>query len=74
MGFNVEQLFDTNSSILTDLDPSSGSSKLEDIERDFNDFLKTIKIYTFVESTGISGFGPASNKVLTHPTFEGSLN
>lgn len=64
-------MFNTNSTILADLDPSSGSSKLEDIERDFNDFLKSMKIYTFQESTGVSGFGPASNKVVSGNTLIG---
>ncbi|KAL9624980.1 MAG: hypothetical protein Q9160_000709 [Pyrenula sp. 1 TL-2023] len=57
-------MFDTNTAILTDLNPSSGSSKLEDIERDFNPFLKHMKIYTFQESVAVTGFGPLSNKVV----------
>lgn len=56
-------MFDTNSAILNDLHPSSGSSKLEDIERDFNPFLKRMKIYTFQESVAVTGFGPLSNRV-----------
>ena len=55
--------FDTNTNILTDLDPSRGSSKLQDLERDFAPFLKKMKIYTFQESAGKLGFASAGGKV-----------
>ncbi|KAI9695684.1 MAG: hypothetical protein M1836_006136 [Candelina mexicana] len=57
---------DTNNAILRDLDPSSGSSKLEDLRRDFSDILEEghIRIYSFQESAGKTGLKLAGGKVV----------
>ncbi|KAI9710418.1 MAG: hypothetical protein M1812_007454 [Candelaria pacifica] len=57
---------DTNNSILRDLDPSSGSSKLEDLRRDFGDILDEglIRIYSFQESAGKTSLRFAGGKVV----------
>lgn len=57
--------FDVNESILRDLDPSSGSSTLSGLVDDFNSLLmrQKIRVYTFQEAAGKTGFRPASGKV-----------
>ena len=57
---------DTNSSILRDLEPSSGSSKLEELRLNFMDILDDghIKIYSFQESAGKTGIKLAGGKVV----------
>ncbi|KAI9745365.1 MAG: hypothetical protein M1835_002606, partial [Candelina submexicana] len=56
---------DTNNSILRALDPSSGSSKLEDLRRDFSDILDEgqINIYSFQESAGKTRLKLAGGKL-----------
>ncbi|KAI9750095.1 MAG: hypothetical protein M1835_001442, partial [Candelina submexicana] len=57
---------DANNSILRDLNPSSGNSKLNDLQQDFNDVLDEgqIKIYSFQEGTGRTGLNFAGGKVV----------
>lgn len=58
-------LLDNNQSLLRDLDNSSGTSKLEELRRDFNDILDEgqIKVHTFQEAEGKFGLSPVSGKV-----------
>ncbi|KAI9745361.1 MAG: hypothetical protein M1835_002615 [Candelina submexicana] len=58
---------DANNSILRDLDPSSGSSKSEDLRRDFSDILDEgqINIYSFQESAGKTRLKLAGGKFET---------
>lgn len=56
---------DTNSSLLRDLNPSSGSAKLEELRRDFNDILDEgkIKVHTSQEAAGKFGVKLFGGKV-----------
>ena len=60
---------DTNNAVLRDLDPTSGSSKLEEMRLDFDDILrddgrfKELRIYSFQEEEGMTGFRIIRNKV-----------
>ena len=60
---------DTNNAILRDLDPTSGSSKLEEMRMDFDDILqddrrsRKMLIYSFQEEEGMTGLKMFGNKV-----------
>ena len=60
---------DTNSAVLRDLDPTSGSSKLEEMRLDFDDILRDsrrsreLRIYSFQEEEGMTGLKAFGNKV-----------
>jgi hypothetical protein len=51
--------FDTAKPILADLDPSSGSAKLDELAEAFSDMLdeKGFKVYSFQESQGKASIG-----------------
>jgi hypothetical protein len=57
--------FDTNSAILRDLHASGGSSKLDELMKDFKDVVdeSNINLYNLREGAGITGFGPYNGKV-----------
>lgn len=63
---------DTNNSILRDLDPSSGSTKLEELILDFDDILrdqdrmrrlKDFKVFSFQEEQGMTSVKGLGGKV-----------
>ena len=60
---------DTNKSILIDLDPEGGSSKLEELRLDFDDVLrdsqraKQLRVFSFQEEEGMTGVNLLGNKV-----------
>ena len=60
---------DTNNAVLRDLDPTSGSSKLEEMRLDFDDILRDdrrsreLRIYSFQEEEGMTGLKVFGNKV-----------
>lgn len=60
---------DTNTSILKDLDPEGGSSKLEELMLDFDDVLrdsqraKQLHVFSFQEEEGMTGVNLLGNKV-----------
>ena len=60
---------DTNDAILIDLDPGSGSSKLEELRLDFDDILhdkqrvRELRVFSFQEAKGIKGVNLLGNKV-----------
>ena len=60
--------FDINQSILRDLDPCSGSPTLANLLDDFNSLLikQKIRVYTFQEGLGKTGFRLANGKVVIH--------
>ena len=61
---------DVNDAILRDLDPSSGSSKLLELRRDFHDLLQDsrqqspFKLYTFQEELGMTSLKALGGKVI----------
>lgn len=68
---------DTNKAILRDLDPSSGSSKLQELRKDFDDILhdrnhgngtNMLRIYTFQEEQGMTGVSGLRSKVIMQAT------
>ena len=60
---------DTNEAILIDLDPESGSSKLEELRLDFDDILndkqraKELRVFSFQEAMGMTSVKLLGNKV-----------
>ena len=60
---------DTNDAILIDLDPKSGSSKLEELRLDFDDVLnddqraQKLRVFSFQEEEGMTGVNLLGNKV-----------
>ena len=60
---------DTNNAVLRDLDPTSGSSKLEEMRLDFDDILRDnrrsreLRIYSFQEEEGMTGLKMLGKKV-----------
>lgn len=60
---------DANSAILRDLDPQSGSSKLEELMLDFDDILRDSQraqelcVFSFQEEKGMTGVHLLSSKV-----------
>ena len=60
---------DTNNAVLRDLDPTSGSSKLEEMRLDFDDILRDdhrfreLRIHSFQEEEGMTGLKMFGNKV-----------
>ena len=60
---------DTNDSILIDLDPKSGSSKLEELRLDFDDILRDsqrarkLRVFSFQEEEGMTGVSLFGSKV-----------
>lgn len=60
---------DTNSAVLRDMDPTSGSSKLEEMRLDFDDILqddrrsRELRIYSFQEEEGMTGLKMFGDKV-----------
>ena len=60
---------DTNSAVLRNLDPMSGSSKLVEMRRDFDDILqddrrsRELRIYSFQEEEGMMGLKMFGDKV-----------
>ena len=60
---------DTNNAVLRDLDPTSGSSKLEEMRLDFDDILRDdrrsreLRIYSFQEEEGMTGLKVFGKKV-----------
>ena len=60
---------DTNNAVLRDLDPMSGSSKLEEMRLDFDDILRDdrrsreLRIYSFQEEEGMTGLKVLGKKV-----------
>ena len=60
---------DINDAILMDLDPKSGSSKLEELRLDFDDILRDsqraeeLRIFSFQEEKGMTGVSLLSDKV-----------
>ena len=60
---------DTNDGILIDLDPESGSSKLEELILDFDDVLndnqraKELRVFSFQEEEGMAGVKLLGSKV-----------
>ena len=60
---------DANGSILTDLDPKSGSSKLEELRLDFDDVLRDsqraeeLRVFSFQEEQGMTGVNLLGGKV-----------
>ena len=60
---------DTNNAVLRDLDPTSGSSKLEEMRLDFDDILRDsrrsreLRIYSFQEEECMTGLKVFGNKV-----------
>lgn len=61
---------DANRAILRDLDPTSGSSKLEELRLDFDDILRDkgrtieLRVFSFQEEQGISGVKLLGGKVV----------
>ena len=60
---------DTHDGILIDLDPESGSSKLEELRYDFDDILhdsrraRELQVFTFQEEEGMTGVRVLGSKV-----------
>ena len=60
---------DTNDAILNDLNTKSGSSKLEELRRDFDDILndsqraKELRLFSFQEEKGMTGVNLFGGKV-----------
>ena len=60
---------DTSNAILIDLDPESGSSKLEELRLDFDDILRDsqrareLRVFSFQEAKGMRGINLLGNKV-----------
>lgn len=60
---------DTNDGILKDLDPKSGSSKLEELRLDFDDVLRDsqraerLRVFSFQEEQGMTGIRLLGSKV-----------
>lgn len=60
---------DTNDGILIDLDPESGSSKLEELRLDFDDILRDsqrarkLRVFSFQEEQGMTGVRILGSKV-----------
>lgn len=60
---------ETNSAILRDLDPESGSSKLEELMLDFDDILRDVqrdqelRVFSFQEEEGMAGIKIFGGKV-----------
>ena len=60
---------DTNNAVLRDLDPSSGSSKLDEMRFDFDDILRDtgrsreLRVYSFQEEEGMTGLKVFGKKV-----------
>ena len=60
---------DTNNAVLRDLDPTSGSSKLEEMRLDFDDILrdghrsKELRVYSFQEEEGMTSIKWLGGKV-----------
>ena len=60
---------DTNDAILIDLDPRSGSSKLEELRLDFDDVLnddqraQKLRVFSFQEEEGMTRVNLLGNKV-----------
>lgn len=60
---------DTNDGILVDLDPESGSSKLEELRLDFDDILRDsqrarrLRVFSFQEEQGMTGVHILGSKV-----------
>ena len=60
---------DANNAILRDLDPTSGSSKLEEMRLDFDDILRDshraieLRVYSFQEEEGMTGIRSFGSKV-----------
>ncbi len=60
---------DANSAILRDLNPNSGSSKLEELVLDFDDILRDtqraqeLRIFSFLEEKGMAGVKIFAGKV-----------
>ena len=69
---------DTSDSILTDLDPESGSSKLEELRLDFDDVLqdsqraRELRVFSFQEAKGMTGINLLGNKVGLLWLFDGA--
>lgn len=69
---------DTNNAILRDLDPTSGSSKLEEMRLDFDDILrdshrsKDLQVYSFQEEEGMTGIKMFGNKVRSRSRIPGA--
>lgn len=63
---------DTNDGILIDLDPASGSSKLEELRLDFDDILRDsqrarkLRVFSFQEEQGMTGIHILGSKVSIH--------
>jgi Putative serine esterase (DUF676) len=57
--------FDTTKTILSDLDPSSGSAKLDELSEAFSDMLdeQGFRVYSFQESQGKAGVKPLRQQV-----------
>ena len=66
---------DTNDTILRDLDPASGSSKLEEMRLDFDDILRDghrsreLRVYSFQEEEGMTSIKPFGGKVRLRANF-----
>lgn len=64
--------FDTNEAVLRDLDPMSGSSKLEEMRLDFDDILqdsqrlRELHVYSFQEEEGMTGTKLFGGKVVSN--------
>ena len=56
---------DTNNAVLKDLDPTSGSSKLEEMRLDFDDILRDrdLRVHTFQEEEGMTSIKLFGGKV-----------
>lgn len=60
---------DTNKAVLRDLDPTNGSSKLEEMRLDFDDILRDshrsreLRVYTFQEEEGMTSINSFGGKV-----------
>ena len=60
---------DTNDGILIDLDPKSNSSKLKELNLDFDDILcdsqkaRQLRVFSFQEEQGMKGFSLLGDKV-----------